>query len=209
MIATTVVEITLSNGGAFLVDDRPDVLSAVRGVRWSVNNWGYVQGAVGGRTRFAHRVVWEVVRGPAPPMIDHIDRNPRNCTLSNLRAASPALNARNTSRAGVLPAGVRAQRSGRYQAAATIRGAFVDLGTFPSVGGAAAAAAVARARLIALEAARAAVGLSFAEDGMPPPPRTAERSAWLARWRSLLTAPDAPNEYADLPLFHNPLEIHG
>lgn len=46
----------------------------------------------------AHRVIWELTNGPIPHgmQIDHIDRNPSNNTLSNLRLVTAAENTWNT-----------------------------------------------------------------------------------------------------------------
>lgn len=43
---------------------------------------------------YAHRVIWEMVNGPIPQgmVIDHIDRNPFNNSLSNLRLATRGQN---------------------------------------------------------------------------------------------------------------------
>jgi hypothetical protein len=106
---------------------------------------------------------------------------------------------------GVEPSGV-----GKYRARISVCDEMVSLGTFATVNEAGAVYATAAGRLLEVEAARAARGLSFASDEMPPPARTPERSAWSSRWRSILTAPEVPNEYADLPLFRSiPLEAQG
>ena len=190
MSATSIVQIPLSGGGHALVDDRPDVVQAVAGIRWSVTRWGHVQGHAAGTTQFMHRIVWAVARGHAPAMIDHADRNPRNNTLQNLRAATPSLNVRNNTTTNTFGRGVRQQHSGRYQAQVTMNGGTVALGTFTTAVAAGAAYRIAADRLMAMEAERAARGLAFASDEMPPPKRTTERKAWAAMWRQRLTAPE-------------------
>ena len=46
---------------------------------------------------FAHRVIWEMLNGPIPSglVIDHIDGNPFNNLISNLRVVTQAVNTRN------------------------------------------------------------------------------------------------------------------
>lgn len=44
-----------------------------------------------------HRVIWAMMRGACPPIIDHIDRDATNNRLENLRAADVYLNAANAS----------------------------------------------------------------------------------------------------------------
>lgn len=51
---------------------------------------GYQRVSVQGRMLYVHRVLWELVNGPIPNghTIDHIDGNPENNRLDNLRLAS-------------------------------------------------------------------------------------------------------------------------
>jgi hypothetical protein len=210
MIATGVVEVPVYGGAVAIVDDRADVLGLVHGRSWFQDDRGYLVASVRGKTLKLHREVWRIANGSAPAQLDHVNRIRFDNRLANLRPANGSLNLRNRGKwRGSLPMGVEPAGVGKYRARISVCDEMVALGTFPAVDDAAAVYRLAADRLLRIEAARAAVGLAFAEDGMPPPPRTAERSAWLARWRSVLTAPDAPNEYADLPLFRNPLEIHG
>lgn len=57
---------------------------------------GYYRGGLFGRNVMAHRVVWKWHHGTEPPEIDHIDGNPSNNKIDNLRAATRQENVRNT-----------------------------------------------------------------------------------------------------------------
>jgi hypothetical protein len=60
---------------------------------------GYIIVRIGGTDFRAHRLVWLYVYGePVPDIIDHVDRNPRNNRIDNLRPATKAQNAANTTR---------------------------------------------------------------------------------------------------------------
>lgn len=57
---------------------------------------GHCQGALFNKRYFGHRVIWAMHTGAWPTeQIDHIDGNPRNNCISNLREATQAQNARN------------------------------------------------------------------------------------------------------------------
>ena len=60
------------------------------------NRKGYLEISVEGKTYLAHRLVWLYIHGYFPEnTIDHIDRNPSNNKLSNLREVSHTCNMRN------------------------------------------------------------------------------------------------------------------
>lgn len=62
-----------------------------------IDSKGYVQIRVSGRLVLAHRLAWAFVHGAWPAShIDHIDRNPRNNSIGNLRLCTHAQNHQNT-----------------------------------------------------------------------------------------------------------------
>lgn len=83
----------------------------VRSPEWSCNWWnsrfagkpafvtpnklGYLNGAINARYYLAHRIIWKLVYGTDPEFVDHIDRNPANNRLANLRSVAHAENCRN------------------------------------------------------------------------------------------------------------------
>jgi hypothetical protein len=65
----------------------------------SSNPKGYKMGGVFGRTRTAHRVVWAMIYGEWPNgQIDHINGNPADNRIENLRCVCATDNARNAKR---------------------------------------------------------------------------------------------------------------
>lgn len=59
------------------------------------SNHGYLSLTITGENFLGHRVIWAMVHGEWPDSIDHIDGNPRNNKLANLRSVSLAENLRN------------------------------------------------------------------------------------------------------------------
>lgn len=73
---------------------------AIAGCIWTSKGCSYVQVRFDGKLYFAHRLIWAMHHGePDPSMvIDHIDGNGTNNSLSNLRLVHQTLNARNSKR---------------------------------------------------------------------------------------------------------------
>lgn len=62
----------------------------------SVNGEGYIDIKVDGQTLRAHRIAWAIYYGEQPPeYIDHINRDPSDNRISNLRAATKSQNGAN------------------------------------------------------------------------------------------------------------------
>lgn len=95
---------------------------------------GYVIIDINGYVYSAHRLAWLYVHGYLPEnWIDHINRNPSDNRIANLREASPQCNARNTGNpknntSGVK--GVNQNESGSWTASIKVSGKSIYLGTF-------------------------------------------------------------------------------
>ena len=103
-------------------------------VAGSKNGLGYIAISVVGRARYAHRLAWLYMHGEWPAGdIDHIDGNPSNNAIANLRDVSHRVNQQNRRRAqsnntsGFLGA---ARKRKRWQAIISVDGKLRRLGTF-------------------------------------------------------------------------------
>jgi hypothetical protein len=91
-----------------------------------------------GKLVYLHRIVWEINNGPIPSgmMLDHVDGNPINNRMSNLRLATASDNARNvrmrTHNYGVK--GVTLRRNGKWFAQITVNRKNMCLGTYATKG---------------------------------------------------------------------------
>lgn len=74
------------------------------GLYWKANHkaagwedeFGYLHIRLGKKLYLAHRLIYLYYTGELPPLVDHIDRNPRNNHIDNLRGATKKLNAINS-----------------------------------------------------------------------------------------------------------------
>ena len=108
---------------------------------------GYLTGRLFYTAQKAHRVAWAIHHGAWPKgEIDHIDGDPANNRIANLRDVSHAENGRNLKRSRANSSGVTGvhkARSNNWVAAIDVDGARHHLGTFPTFKAAAEARKVA------------------------------------------------------------------
>lgn len=94
---------------------------------------GYHTGTILGFKALAHRVIWKMETGQEPQTIDHIDGNPSNNRIKNLRAASPFMQSHNKrtgrrNRSGCM--GVSEYQPGRWKASIIYNRQSLYLGSF-------------------------------------------------------------------------------
>lgn len=108
----------------------------------ATDNKGYRQGTIIGSHYRAHRVVWAITHGVFPQeQIDHINGDPADNRIANLRLVEPAANQRNMKRSATNKSGctgVERFRS-KWRARITVNRAEIHLGTFDSFADAVAA----------------------------------------------------------------------
>lgn len=97
----------------------------------NIGSNGYIVLEMQGRPTLAHRIIFKMMTGLDPTIIDHIDRDRTNNRWANLREVTHKQNQANRcARKGrTLPKGVGRHRD-RFRAFITIDGAYVHLGTF-------------------------------------------------------------------------------
>lgn len=66
----------------------------------SLTRDGYLKVKVEGRVYLAHRLAWFAVYGDQPHILDHIDGNPANNRVENLRPATQRQNGKNVAAVG-------------------------------------------------------------------------------------------------------------
>lgn len=105
----------------------------------NAKNGGYIRFRVNGHEYFAHRLAWLYVHGEWPANhIDHIDRNPSNNAIGNLRLATCAENnqnkvsAQSNSESGVLGVSLH-KKTGMWRARICLNRVSKTLGYFATV----------------------------------------------------------------------------
>lgn len=94
---------------------------------------GYKRMVINGKRYYQHHLAWLYVYGVKPDLIDHIDGNPSNNAINNLRPASHAENMQNISRvnkASPLRGATFDKRRGVWRAQIGINGRNVFIGDF-------------------------------------------------------------------------------
>jgi len=122
------------------------------GFAGSFNRRGYHHISINGVFYQAHRLAWLLAHGEdAPEDIDHIDGDPSNNRISNLRAVSHAENGRNRKLGGNNTSGVMGvgwnDKAGKWQSRIGIGGSSKSLGYFDDIKSAASARREAERRL--------------------------------------------------------------
>ena len=108
-------------------------------VAGSARTDGYVRIKINYSVVYAHRVLWEMRSGPIPSgyVIDHIDGNPMNNAMSNLRLATNAENMQNRGKNKNNTSGHKGvswhSESNKWRARVMKSGIEVNLGVFDSI----------------------------------------------------------------------------
>ncbi|ASC26541.1 HNH endonuclease [Klebsiella pneumoniae] len=101
----------------------------------SPNSEGYYRAWIDGRLFMAHRIVWKMITGEEPKIIDHINGVVTDNRRGNLRAVNDAQSARNT-KGTLKPIGVywHAPKSGNrkhcWQSIISVNGRQISLGLY-------------------------------------------------------------------------------
>lgn len=114
----------------------------------TVNSKGYLVTQVAGKIHLNHRLIYTLHKGRCPQTLDHIDGNPLNNRIENLRPASRSENNRNTKRYKNNTSGVKGvswcERKQQWQARIMVHGKSISLKYHDTIESAAAAVAAAR-----------------------------------------------------------------
>lgn len=111
---------------------------------------GYYDVGLKGKYYLVHRVIFGLFNDYLPPFVDHVNHNPADNRIENLRASCHNTNIWNSRRriqnsSGVK--GVRLTKNGRFEARVAVFGVTKQVGTFSTLEQATAAIATAREAL--------------------------------------------------------------
>lgn len=100
----------------------------------SVGNHGYREAKIFGKRYLVHRLIYALHHGIMPEVVDHIDRNPLNNKIDNLRASDKRLNAYNSGLASNNKSGVRGvswcKKSNKWVVRFKLNGKYLFLGYY-------------------------------------------------------------------------------
>ena len=103
----------------------------------SISNRGYVVVQVSGKRYLAHRIIWLLLNGRMPAMIDHIDGDKQNNLIENLREVDNTLNHWNERRRSTNISGYKGvwwhKQSKRWEAACRVNGKQTTIGRFERI----------------------------------------------------------------------------
>jgi hypothetical protein len=115
----------------------------------TVTEKGYLKGSVNGKSYKAHRLVFLYHHGYMPLQIDHIDGNPANNLIENLREATSAQN--NQNRKAIGASNIKGvywhKQINRWVASICVNRKNIHLGSFENIDDAASVATQARQKL--------------------------------------------------------------
>lgn len=98
---------------------------------------GYVQVKIDGKPYKAHRVIFLLINGFLPDVIDHIDGNPANNRIENLRACTQQQNVFNAGTRSTNTSGYTGvywdRKNNKWRAAIRVSGRMKVLGRFDSI----------------------------------------------------------------------------
>ena len=100
----------------------------------SIDNKGYSRSVVGRTNYLSHRLIWMYHNDFMPKQIDHIDGNPLNNRIENLRVATQSENQQNTKIRSNNTTGYKGvyfhKLTGKYAAQARLNGKCIHIGLF-------------------------------------------------------------------------------
>lgn len=120
--------------GVFIRKVKTAIATKIGETAGCLNNQGYVQMRVFGKTYQAHTLAWLYVNGSIPKCIDHIDGNRSNNAIANLRIADKTLNGFNREKksesSSVFKGVLWSKKYGKWESKITANGKRKHLGYF-------------------------------------------------------------------------------
>lgn len=102
-----------------------------------LDNKGYFIVHLNYKKYLVHRLIYKIETGEEPKAIDHIDGNPQNNRIDNLRPCSPSQNLQNAKLQSNNKTGARGvhlqAKSGKYIAKIKHKGKTIHLGSFETI----------------------------------------------------------------------------